>query len=286
MTDPKIVAALVAGFVTISLFVVKGVSKPFWETYFHKFKLKSDHEYEQRKKIKEAISKYKVPLLDSAESLNNRILNFSNNCEKDWLRFKDKEKIKDKYYLQSFCYRYLTFFAWCRKVEQEMVFLDSTLSDEEDLYFVKYLKAMKNIFCDVSIFEGLKYDDEQAVDHFFTDEMLSMADSLITETGVVSFSEFQSWNVNKYIKVVDYFSSISKGRDCNKWYVIHGFHFVLMAFLSKYGYDYQATSKENLKKLYSLTPKNKIANNLYTMLSEAHLDSCKNIEMSIGILRS
>ncbi|MFA0464990.1 hypothetical protein AB4458_27990, partial [Vibrio sp. 10N.261.45.F1] len=84
---------------------------------------------------------------------------------------------------------------------------DSTLSDEDDLYFVKYLKIMQNLFCDVSIFNGRNYDSEHAVDHFFKDQLLSMADSLITEKGVISFSEFQSWNISKYKKVSDYFST-------------------------------------------------------------------------------
>ncbi|MBO2659712.1 hypothetical protein [Shewanella algae] len=286
MSDPKIIAAVVSGSVTLSVLILKGLTKPFWEKHFHHFKIRTEHRYEQKKKIKEAISKYKVPLIDAAESLNHRLWNFSGNCSKDWLTFKPKEKIKDKYYLQSFCYRYLVFFAWCRKIEKELVYLDSTLSDKDDLYFVKYLKTMQNIFCDVSLFDGRNYDSEHAVDHFFKDQLLSMADSLITESGVVSFSEFQTWNISKYKKVSDYFSTISKNQDCNKWFALHGFHFVLMAFLSKYGYDYQKTSKCKLEQLRDNTPQNLVANNLFELVRKSHLDKCKNMKVTMKVLRA
>lgn len=176
------------------------------------------------------------------------------------------------------------FFAWCRKFEKEVVYLDGTLSDEDDLYFVKYLKAMQNIFCDVSIFEGRNYDNEHAIDHFFKDQLLAMADSLITEKGVVSFSEFQCWNVKKYEKVCDYFSKISKDKDCNKWFALHGFHFVLMAFLSRYGYDYQQTSKQKLEGLRNKNTKNLVAENLLTLVKKARLEKCKHLNLAMKIL--
>ncbi|MFQ2006729.1 hypothetical protein ACK34G_15620 [Aeromonas veronii] len=284
MSDPKLIAAVVSGTVTIFIFLLKGLTKPLWDKHFHHFKIRIEHKYEQKKKIKEAISKYKVPLIDSAESLNHRLWNFSINCSKDWLSFKPKEKINDKYYLQSFCYRYLVFFAWCRKIEKELVYLDGTLSDKDDLYFVKYLKTMQNVFCDVSIFDGRNYDSEHAVDHFFKDQLLAMADSLITEKGVISFSEFQSWNINKYKNVCDYFSTISKDKNCNKWFVLHGFHFVLMAFLSRYGYDYQKTSKLKLEELRAKTPKNLIANNLLQLIKDARLGGCNHINTAMNVL--
>lgn len=145
---------------------------------------------------------------------------------------------------------------------------------------------MQNLFCDVSIFNGRNYDSEHAVDHFFKDQLLSMADSLITEKGVISFSEFQSWNISKYKKVSDYFSTISKNQDCNKWFAVHGFHFVLMAFLSRYGYDYQKTSKRKLEKLRGNTPENLVARNLYQLVKDSHLEKCKNIKLTMKVLRA
>ncbi|MDD9124424.1 hypothetical protein LAZ21_21495, partial [Escherichia coli] len=69
MSNPPIVAAIVSGVVTLTMFFLKGIIGSVWDKHFYEYKLKVEHEYEQRKKIKEAISKYKVPLLDSAEVL-------------------------------------------------------------------------------------------------------------------------------------------------------------------------------------------------------------------------
>lgn len=285
-SNPVITSALVSAGVTLIIFILKGTLKPFWEKHFHKYKLKSEHEYEQRKHIKSALSKYKAPLLDAAESLNHRLWNFSSNCKHGWLIIDPRKTKQEQYYLYSFCYRFLSFFALCRKIEKELVYLDSTLSEKNDLYFVKYLKLMKNIFCDASIFKDLDYDVEHAVDHFFKDDMLSIVDSLITENGVISFSEFDKLGTEKYQSVINYFSSISKERNCNKWYVLHAFHFVLMAFLSKYGYDYQVTSKKKLNTLFNATPKNIITNNLLKIISDMRLDDCKKMKISIKILTS
>ncbi|QSB41860.1 hypothetical protein JTY93_11205 [Pseudomonas hygromyciniae] len=75
-TDPKVQSALIAAAVTIATLLLRAITKPIWERNFHKFKLESDYTYDQRKKVKEAISKHKVPLLNSAESLNHRLWNF------------------------------------------------------------------------------------------------------------------------------------------------------------------------------------------------------------------
>jgi len=116
--DPKITAAIIAAFVSIFTLLITSLIKPFWEKHFHKFKLKSVHDFEQRKQIKEAISKNKTMLLNSAESLNHRLWNFSKNSDKKWHSFNENDNLEDKYYLVSFCYRFLAFFAWCRIIEK------------------------------------------------------------------------------------------------------------------------------------------------------------------------
>jgi hypothetical protein len=62
--DPKIIAALISAIVTVFMFIASSIVKSIWVKHFHNFKLKADHKYEQRKKIKEAISKHKVRLME------------------------------------------------------------------------------------------------------------------------------------------------------------------------------------------------------------------------------
>ncbi|EPP7097330.1 hypothetical protein ACTWOF_005328 [Klebsiella michiganensis] len=77
LSNSAIISALVSAIVTLLIFLLKAIISYFRERSFHEYKIRIENEYEQRKKIKEAISKYKTPLLDSAESLNHRLWNFS-----------------------------------------------------------------------------------------------------------------------------------------------------------------------------------------------------------------
>lgn len=284
ITNPTIVAVLVSALVTVSLFLIKGVCAPLWNKYFHVYKIEVEHNYEQKKKIKEAISKYKMPLLDSAESLNHRLWNFSINCSKGWHNLKNNDLLSEKYYLQNFCYRFLAFYAWCLKFERELIYLDVTLSDENDLCFVKCIKVMKNIFCDASMLNDTGYDNEHAIDHFFKDDLISMAEKMLTSTGVITFSEFKSKDEVDYVQVCKYISTIMQDKSCNKWHLINCFHFILMAFLSRYGYDYQRTGLFKLYKLRCREPQNKLLSNFNLLIFNAKLNKCKEIKKAIAIL--
>lgn len=285
--DPKVIAALVSAVVTISIFIVSSIVKSIWDKHFHNFKLKADHKYEQRKKIKEAISKHKVRLIDASESLNHRLWNFSDNCGKNWHKLRDGKAINELYYLESFSYRFLSFFAWCRKIEKEMIYLDSTISDSEDLELIKYLKIFPQMFCDTALFDGHGYDASHAKDHFFKDDFLYMVDSLITKEGVVTYSEFKRKSDGaEYTKIINYLDGVSGEKACLKWYSLNLFHFVLMAFLNKFGYDFQWTSKDKLKSLSGKIPKNILAVNLPGILERNHLDKTSEIKSVINVLKS
>ncbi|EKN5127009.1 hypothetical protein DYG66_05325 [Yersinia enterocolitica] len=283
-SNPSVMAALVSALVTVSLFLIKGVCTPLWNKYFHVYKIKVEHNYEQKKKIKEAISKYKMPLLDSAESLNHRLWNFSVNCNKGWHNFNSNELLSDKYYLQTFCYRFLAFYAWCLKFERELIYIDVTLSDKNDLYFIKYIKTMQNIFCDASMLNDTGYDNEHDIDHFFKDDLTSMVEKMFSPTGVITFSEFRSKNEVDYAKVCNFISTITQNKSCNKWNLINCFHFILMAFLSRYGYDYQRTGLFKLYKFRCSEPHNKLIKNFKLLILNAKLSKCKQIKKAIDIL--
>lgn len=284
ISTSAVTVALISAGTTISLFIVKGICTPLWNKYYLVYKIKVEHNYEQKKKIKDAISKYKMPLLDSAETLNHRLWNFSENCTKGWHNLRDTDLLNDKYYLQSFCYRFLAFYAWCIKFERELIYLDITLSDKNDLFFVKYIKTMQNIFCDASMLNGTGYNNEHATDHFFKDDLISMAENMYCERGVITFSEFKIKNDVDYEKVRHYISGILNDKSCNKWQLVNCFHYILMAFLSRYGYDYQKTGLLKLFKLHRSEPKNKLISNLRKLVSNARLDKCREIKKSFAIL--
>lgn len=283
--DSTVMAALVGAGSTLTVLVITGVTKPFWEKYIYKYKLQFDHNYEQKKKIKAAISKHKVQLLDSSDALNHRLWNFIENCSEGWLEIKSGEKAENKYYLHSFCYRFLSFFAWCRKVEKELIYLDSTLSTKDDLDFVKYIKAMRDIFCDVKVLDGRGYDKKYSKDHFFKDQFIEITELLIKDDGgVMGYGEFKKIDIDKYKIIVNYFSSIISDKSCNKWYMLNGFHLILISFLYRYGYDYQKTSDKKIRKLIKDSGENKIIVNINNILISYKLNKRSEITKVLKLI--
>ncbi|PIB47520.1 hypothetical protein AOA59_00420 [Pseudomonas sp. 2822-15] len=286
-TDPKVQSALIAAAVTIATLLLRAITKPIWERNFHKFKLESDYTYDQRKKIKEAISKYKVPLLNSAESLNHRLWNFSKNAPQAWHIQRDGENISDKYYLLSFCYRFLLFFSLCRKIDLELVYLDSTVSTKKDLDFLKYLKFFPQIFSDTEIFAGTGYNPSVATDHFFSDEFRELVREMSSDDRMLSYSEFKKKVEEKeFTHLITYFSGISVDHSCLRWHVLNSFHFILMAFLNDYGYDFQKTSKEKISDLAKSLPSNRLIKNAYTFIERACLNNNKEVRNAVSVLSS
>ena len=283
--DVKIQAAFIAAGVSVVTTLITVFIKPKLEKKSHIDKLNEEHNHEQRKLIKETISKNKVSLLDSAESLNHRLWNFTANDHRGWHCHESENDPNLKYYLPSFCYRFAALFAWARKIEKDMVYLDSTLCDKSDLEFIKYLKILPQFFWDASLFKNYPYDNSEDKDHFYRDDFNAMLDSMITKDGIISFTDFKRKKDTDFRKIYKYISSISTDKTCLKWKAIQGFHFILMAFLSEYGYAFQTTSKEKLKGLAEKSPDNDLLPHFDLALQRIHLDNNENITNSVNALK-
>lgn len=284
-TDPNVQSALIAAAVAILTLLLRAVTKPIWERSFHNFKLESDYKYDQRKKVRDAISKHKVPLLNSAESLNHRLWNFSGNAPEAWHIQIDGENISDKYYLLSFCYRFLLFFSICRKIDLDLIYLDSTVSTKKDLEFLKYLKLFPQLFSDAEIFKGASYDRSVGTDHFFSDEFRELVRVMYHDDKVLSYSEFKKKVEEKELShLISYFSGISVNHTCLRWQVLNSFHFILMAFLNDYGYDFQKTSKRKFSDLAQSLPPNRLVKNACVLVERACLNTNKELRRTMSAL--
>lgn len=283
-TEPKVQSALIAAAVSILTLLLRAVTNPIWERNFHKFKLESNYKYDQRKRVREAISKHKVPLLNSAESLNHRLWNFSKNAPKAWHIQKDGEDISEKYYLLSFCYRFLLFFSICRKIDLELIYLDSTVSTKKDLDFLKYLKLFPQIFSDTEIFKGTDYNHSVATDHFFSDEFRELVRVMSDDDDkTLSYSEFKKKVKEKeFTNLISYFSGISANHSCLRWQLLNSFHFILMAFLNDYGYDFQKTSKVKILELAQSLPPNRLIKNACILIERVRLNNNKEVRKAIS----
>lgn len=284
-SDPKIQAALIAAAVSVFVLILKGISRPLWERYFHTYKLEGDYRFEQKKQVREAISKHKIALLNAAESLNHRMWNFSENIPEGWHKV-DNSPVEEKYYLISFCYRFLLFFTICRDIERETLYLDSTVSTDTDLTFLKYIKLFPQLFCDVSIFKGFEYDKSLDSDHFYRDDFNAMLKKMYSNEKLLDFDEFKKLDLdNDFAKIIEYFSGVSSQRDCMRWQALNSFHFVLMAFINEYGYNFQVTSAKQFKKLTDDLPTNIITQNVDNFVKRSGLGKSKQLKAALNSLK-
>lgn len=287
LDDPKIVAAFISAVVAIITVLLSFLLKSAYERHFHIFKLNSDHEYEQRKKIKEVIAKNKVQLLDAAESLNHRLWNLCENYEEQWHKCDNLNDLAQQYYPASFTYRLLAFFAWARKTEREMVYLDSTTATKEDLNFVKYLKLFPQVMCDVYLYSGLEYNKDIAKDHFFKDDFLHACDNFCHEDGVIQFYQYKEnakGALETSLSIADFINGVSPNENRLRWDRIQALHFVLMMFLNSFGYDYQRTDKEKLREITSKPRICRITNNLKILIVRYKLSTEKNIKEGLNVI--
>lgn len=288
LTDPKMTAALIAAAVSIVTVLLGFLFKAWFERYFLIFRLEAEHRYEQKKKIKGVLAKYKTQLLDSGEALNHRLWNFSENHSEGWHTISEQIDVSKNYYLASFVYRLLGFFAWVRKVESEMVHLDTTIASRNDLDFVKYLRLLTQTFCDVELFKGLEYDKSKAKDHFFRNDFVHMCECFWSDSEIVAYSDFKE-NKNNCLEeagpVINYINGLNPDEERLRWDRIQAFHYVLLMFLNTYGYDFQYTHQPKVKKLLLRSPRpNKVIKNLKIMLNRMHLDTQKEAKKVLNAL--
>lgn len=288
LEDPKIIAALISAVVSIVTVLLAFLLKAWFERHFLIFKLEAEHHYEQKKRAKEIIAKHKTQLLDSAETLNHRLWNFAENYKQNWHKIKDINILHNHYYLASFSYRILAFFAWVLKVEREMVYLDTTIASRKDLNLIKFLRIFSQIMCDVVLFEGLLYDDYYATDHFFRNDFENMCECFWKNDGVIPYSDFKNNKkkcIHKTIQMAEFLNGINPEEERFRWDRLQVLHYVLLMFLNTYGYDFQYTDKEKIISLVYKSPRqNKTISNLRHMLSRVNLVPLKGVKRTLEVL--
>lgn len=281
ITNEKLLPVLVSAITTVVVFLLTLLTKNYLETKILRSKLNTEHRFDQRKKIKEVLAKYKVHLLTACEDFNHRMWNFANKHQEKWLHIEGDYLNKDNYYFHSFVYRYLAIFAWIKKIHKEMIFLDTTIAGKEDLEFVKFLNVFSRMFCDLTFLEGIDADGNKTDDHFYRNEFDLFADNLITQSGVKSFSEYLNDLEDikpKIMRLFQFFDCLSPNEERKRWDRLHFFHLTILIFLNSYGYDFQITNNEKLKTILSKPKKSKYLDNYFNFLNEYHLADNKKIK--------
>ena len=289
MDDIKITVALISAAVSIVTVFLSFVLKTVFERHFIIFKLEAEHQYEQKKKIKNVIAKNKTSLLNAAESLNHRLWNFSSNYPKDWHILPDDYKdLPNHYYIASFVYRILQLFAWVRRIDTQMVYLDVTVASSNDITFIKFLRIMNQAMCDIVLFDGLDYDDFYATDHFFRNDFNHMCECFWKDEGIVSYAEFKNGSnscLSEAKPMANFLSGMNPNESRLRWDRLQALHYLIIMFLNIYGYDFQYTSQGKFNILLSQSPRpNKTISNFEHMLNEISLTKNKEVKTILNIL--
>lgn len=256
--DVKIQTAIISALVSVFLWVCKSLYEWVHDKYIFSYRLKKEYSFKQQMAIKEKLATSKTPLIKAAEELNYRLWNFSSNIRRNWHVVKNWSDLSDStqyYYIKSFVYRFLVFLAWLEQSEEDIYSFDFSVADKDDKLYLKYIKTMRQFFCDSSLLSNLNNDNQHQVHHFFSDQLRVYIDYVRGKEGdVITYMQFkQKIEEDPLIimPVIRYISDTTQNsNDCN-YNVWLSFHLFLMLFLNKYGLDYHYTDRKKFASLAS-----------------------------------
>jgi len=265
---------------TLLVFVLGLLTKDYFEKRSITSKLQKEHEFEQRKKIKDVLARSKVHLITACEDMNHRLWNFANKHTENWMTV-NRDYLTYHYYFHSFLYRFLAVFAWSKKIQKEIIFLDTTIASEKDLDFIKFLNVFPRLFCDLTFLEGLMADGNNATDHFYRNNFDPLPDKLFRDAAVLTFSEFHEQLpeiMPAITELAEFFDGISPTETRKRWDRLHLFHLTLIAFLNNYGYDFQVTNEVKITKVLTNPKTTLFWKNYFVLMDEYKLSSNKEIK--------
>lgn len=272
--------ALISICVSVLTFLITNWLKNYFENKLLQRNLETEHKFEQQKKIKEAIAKYKVHLLTACEDVNHRFWNLSSNHHRDWIKI-DGDYGTEHYYFHSTVYKLLCLYAWVGKIKKEMIFLDTTIASKEDLEFIKFLKFFPNVMCDLTFIVGKDADGDYAVDHFFRTNFELLPDCISDTDGPKSYADYKSKIPNLQADLHSlyiYLDGVSPNEKRMRWDRLHLLHLTTIIFLNNYGYDFQQTDDKKLEEILTKPKVSNYTKNYFKFLKEYKLDDNKEVK--------
>lgn len=252
--QPVVAAAVVAAVVSLLTTGLATFIAPYIKYGFDKRlenrKLDLIYQSEQRKALRDHIARHKGRFLEAAESLSHRLWNYERNQEKGWLATQGQYSGEFRYYSKTFAYRFLLCLGTARLLEREAMYIDANFASPGDFTFLKALKLNILVWTDTDLFKNVAYDSSEAMDHFYKDELISMADSFYTEEGVMTLAEFTAAvraEKHPYVDVFRFFDGLKADEERHRHDRVVTAHLVLIATLNSFGYSFQRTTDENIR---------------------------------------
>ena len=161
-------------------------------------------------------------------------------------------------------------------MERETFFIDSTVTSTDDYTFLKYIKVLQLLFCESALLNvpDNQYDDSHAKNHFFKYDFNDIPNYVASNDGTLSFADFKhkiNENSDQIEDIRRYIASAGSDDNLN-YYVMQLFHLILIAFLNRYGHDYQYTEASKVKALIHDYHDNPLFKNFSDFLKRNKLD--------------
>lgn len=255
--EPRIQTALIAAAAGLLSGFIGPVVKHYFDRWSLHHKLKAEHEYEERKKLRSLIGSYHGRVIELAERLNHRLWNLQSNESKEWLKVDgDYSDPREKYYFSSTVYRFSAFAAVFREFQKEAIYIDTRIAQSDDLLFLKFAKALEWAITDTVLFESLDYDPFYSTDHIFRGYLHIICEVFISEGEPVSRLRFYKMlqsgeNLKELSPFLHFFDGLKQDENRFRWDRVVVFHLILMAFLNAFGYDIQHSTEAQFRKIAS-----------------------------------
>ena len=263
--EEGLMAAVVAALTSVITVFLSNKYKPKVEKEIQIQKVEIENTYEQIREIKKTLSQHKVHLINAAVSLKKRLKNLAKNYCKDLHSVNQDYLNINNYYFQSTVYRVLRLYAWIKVLEDRLIYLDTTLAvaTPEDLYFIKYIKAIWSTLQETSLVSELDSEAKIEDDLIFRDTLDEMTMWMIEDGRVLSFSEFKSRlgeNIDKVRRLCEFVEGVSPEEGRLRWDRLYCQRLLLTSFINSYGYDFQHDNRkaiigylDQMKKMEALT---------------------------------
>ena len=251
-------------------------------------KLKSEYEYEQKKRLRQLIGTYYGRFVESAEKLNHRLLNLQENQDNFWLQVNGQFHRAD-YYFSTTIYRFLSLLYLINKFEVEALYIDGRIAEKRDLEFVKFAKILEYVLADTTLFDGLAYDNNTAHDHFFRGHLVVASETMEEDGTFVKMGLFlDKLKKRKYpqlLPILAYFDGLAKNEPRFRWDRLVAFHLLLICFLNSFGYDMQKTDEAELARISGSIRNPNVKMNLVKIIGKLGLQNNKSARILLKHLK-
>jgi hypothetical protein len=274
--DARVQAALISAVVAILVTIIATPLRYFIDRRALRHKLRTEYEYEQRKYLRDLIGLYHGRLLQAAEDMNSRVFNLYLYQDRGWLKVPDEKYSEASYYFRTTVYRFLAISTLVHRFEGEALYIDSRIAEENDFIFLKYVRALRLIVTEVSLFRDLEYDESEEKDHFFADTLKKISSSCWSRDRLVTLKEFEPrlGKNRDFDAALQFFNNLKASETRLRWDRLVAFHLLLAAFINTFGYDFQRKrlSRDELKQIVGNIQNIQVCRNLVGHISKYDLN--------------